>query len=92
MYACRVERELAPGESAALGPGVLNLGLRPTVQGGFSVEAHILDFSGDLYDARLRLSLVAKLRDEQRFSDIQALKAQIARDVEVARALLAGSA
>jgi riboflavin kinase / FMN adenylyltransferase len=88
VYACRVQRELGPDERELLGLGVLNLGVRPTVQGGFSVEVHLLDFSGDLYEAHLRLELVAKLRDEQRFPGIDALKAQIARDVEAARALL----
>jgi riboflavin kinase/FMN adenylyltransferase len=89
VYACRVSRVVGEGEAVPLGPGVLNLGVRPTVQGGFSVEAHLLDFSGDLYDARLRVELIARVRDEQRFASIDELKAQIARDVLRARELLA---
>jgi riboflavin kinase/FMN adenylyltransferase len=91
VYVCLVRREEADREAAALGPGVLNLGVRPTVQGGFSVEVHLLDFSGDLYDAQLRVELVARIRDEQRFPSIDALKEQIARDVLTARKLLAAS-
>jgi riboflavin kinase/FMN adenylyltransferase len=89
VYACRVSR--GEEDAPSLGAGVLNLGVRPTVQGGFSVEVHLLDFSGDLYDARLRVELIARVRDEQRFSSIDALKEQISRDVVRARELLAAS-
>jgi riboflavin kinase/FMN adenylyltransferase len=91
VYACRVEREQEAGQAVPLGPGVLNLGVRPTLQAGFSVEAHLLDFSGDLYDARLRVHLVARVRDEQRFAGVDQLKEQIARDVARARELLSPS-
>jgi riboflavin kinase / FMN adenylyltransferase len=50
------------------------------------VEAHLLDFSGDLYGRRLTLELWRRLRDEQAFSSEEELVAQIARDVEQARA------
>jgi riboflavin kinase/FMN adenylyltransferase len=50
------------------------------------VEAHLLDFSGDLYGRRLRLELWRRLRDEQAFSSEEELVAQIAQDVEQARA------
>jgi riboflavin kinase/FMN adenylyltransferase len=50
------------------------------------VEAHLLDFSGDLYGRRLRLELWRRLRDEQAFSSEEELVAQIARDVEQTRA------
>jgi riboflavin kinase/FMN adenylyltransferase len=88
VYACRVQREGANDEASSLGPAVLNLGVRPTVQGGFSVEAHLLEFSGDLYGAALRVELVARVRDEQRFASIDELKAQITRDIATARELL----
>jgi riboflavin kinase/FMN adenylyltransferase len=52
------------------------------------VEAYLLDFEGDLYDRRLRLEVLEHLRDEQRFASIDALKAQIAADVERVRELL----
>jgi riboflavin kinase / FMN adenylyltransferase len=69
--------------------GVANLGVRPTVSGGRSMEVHVLDFAGDLYDRTLRIGFVARLRGEQKFAGLDALKAQIARDVEAARNALA---
>jgi riboflavin kinase/FMN adenylyltransferase len=68
---------------------VVNVGERPTFGGRtVTVEAHLLDFSGDLYGRRLRLSFAARLRDEQRFAGAEALVEQIRRDVERARALV----
>jgi riboflavin kinase / FMN adenylyltransferase len=52
-----------------------------------SIEAHLLDFQGDLYDRRLQLELGARLRDELRFESIEALVAQIERDVARVREL-----
>jgi riboflavin kinase / FMN adenylyltransferase len=49
------------------------------------VEAHLLDFSADLYGQPLRLTFVARLREERRFPGVDALRAQIASDVESAR-------
>lgn len=66
----------------------LNIGIRPTVQSGEPVrqiEAHLLDFEGDLYDQDLEITFVKRLRDEQKFPDLDALKTQIAADVEAAR-------
>jgi riboflavin kinase/FMN adenylyltransferase len=72
-----------------LSRGVTNIGVRPTVGGtGLSVETYLLDFAGDLYDAGLRIHLVARLRDEKKFASLEELKAQIARDVSDARATL----
>lgn len=68
---------------------VVNVGKRPTFGGRtVTVEAHLLDYSGDLYGRRLRLSFAARLRDEQRFAGADALVEQIRRDVERARALV----
>jgi riboflavin kinase/FMN adenylyltransferase len=68
---------------------VTNIGDRPTFQGArATIETHILDFEGDCYDRELRIELVHRIRDEQRFPDIDALKAQIHRDVEYARAFV----
>jgi riboflavin kinase/FMN adenylyltransferase len=50
-----------------------------------AVEAHLLDFAGDLYGSRVRLELWARLRDERRFPDAGALVAEIARDIERTR-------
>jgi riboflavin kinase/FMN adenylyltransferase len=89
VYAGLIDRRDPSGRWSALGIGVANLGVRPTVQAGFSVEIHLLDFEGDLYDAELRLHLIEKVRDEERFADLQALKAQIAMDIATSRARLA---
>lgn len=67
---------------------VVNIGVRPTFEAGRSVEAHLLDFSGNLYDRTLGLAILARLRGEMRFSGVEELKAQIARDIEAARATL----
>jgi len=61
----------------------LNIGFRPTVAAGMQlrVEAHLLDFHGDLYGAELEVEVCEKLRDERKFSSPEALREQIARDV-----------
>jgi riboflavin kinase/FMN adenylyltransferase len=71
---------------------VVNLGERPTFGGGPMVaEAHLLDYGGDLYGARVRLEFHARLRGEERFPDASALVARIRRDIAEARALLSAS-
>jgi riboflavin kinase / FMN adenylyltransferase len=68
---------------------VVSVGRRPTFAGRERrVEVHLLDFSGELYGARLRVDYWARLRAEQRFSDAQALSAQMRADVEQARRAL----
>lgn len=69
---------------------VLNIGFRPTVPGRAAqlrVEAHLLGFNGDLYGQEIELSLVGKLRDEQKFPSLDDLKQQIARDIANAQRL-----
>ena len=89
VYAVLVDRLTEGGASIALGAGVANIGLRPTVSGGFSVEVHLWDYAGDLYDSTLRVHLVAHLREERKFSGLDELKAQIQSDIEQGRAALA---
>ncbi len=85
VYAARAE---VRGRSQ---PAVVNVGTRPTVDGSrVSIEAHLLDFDGDLYDGRLSIGLVARLRGEVRFSGLEALRAQILIDVDAARGHLGG--
>lgn len=75
-------------EGGAVHGGVCNVGVKPTVEAGARVvpEAHLLDFDGrDLYGAPIRLAFLARLRDELRFPSVEALRAQIGRDVEEAR-------
>jgi riboflavin kinase / FMN adenylyltransferase len=70
--------------------GVASLGTNPAVQvdGRPSLEVFLFDFSADLYGQRLEVEFVAKLRDEARYDSLDALVAQIRRDVDHARALL----
>ncbi len=71
---------------------VANRGLRPTFgEQAEALEAHLLDYQGDLYGTRLRLAFVARLREELRFAGPQALVAQIREDVARARALLSSA-
>lgn len=88
VYAALVDRETAPGVYRALGRGVMNIGQRPTFAAGRSSEVHLLDHSEDLYGVKLRVHLIARLRAEQRFPNVEALRAQIADDVRTARTLL----
>ena len=53
------------------------------------MEVHLFDFSGDLYGEVLAVELIAYLRGEEIFADVEALKAQIAQDCEAARRILA---
>ncbi|MBQ0715507.1 MAG: bifunctional riboflavin kinase/FAD synthetase [Paraperlucidibaca sp.] len=63
-------------------PAVANVGTRPTVQGiQARCEVHLLDYRGDLYGRRLRVRFAHKLRDEQRFASLEALKSAIEADV-----------
>ena len=67
----------------------LNIGFRPTVAAGkqLRVEAHLLDFNGDLYDQELELEISEKLRDERKFASPEELREQIARDVAAVKEL-----
>jgi riboflavin kinase/FMN adenylyltransferase len=53
------------------------------------LEAHLFDFAGDLYGREIEVEFVAKLRDEERFADLDALVAQMAADAANARSILA---
>lgn len=69
--------------------GVMNIGDNPTIEGkGFSIEAHLFDFDGNLYDAKLTVQLIAYLRTEMKFSGVDELKKNIALDCEKAKQIL----
>ena len=72
-------------------PGVASLGVRPTIAGGGEplLEAHLFDFDGDLYGQRIEVKFVAKLRDEEKFAGLDALRTQMDRDAAEARRILA---
>jgi riboflavin kinase/FMN adenylyltransferase len=68
---------------------VVNIGIRPTFgEGEYWVEAYLLDFAGDLYETTLILEFVERIRPEQKFPDVEALRAQVMRDVSTAARLL----
>ena len=70
-------------------PSVSSFGTRPTVDGVEPLlEAHLFDFQGDLYGRHIDVEFVAKLRDEVKFNDLEALTVQMHRDAEQARAIL----
>ena len=75
-------------------PAAVNVGVRPTfVTGrGELVEAYLLDFDGDLYDSRLELAFLKRLRGEKRFDSVDALVEQMALDVDAARTICAQQA
>lgn len=65
--------------------GVMNIGLRPTVNGDRrSVEVHLFNWQGDLYDQYLNVDLVKFIRPEQKFASLDALKEQIQADCQTA--------
>jgi riboflavin kinase/FMN adenylyltransferase len=96
-----VVRATVGGRPGPLGPeggpvhgGVCNVGTKPTVEAGAAVvaEAHLFDFDGrDLYGEPIRVQFLARLRDERRFPSVDALRAQIALDVDAARRVLAAA-
>jgi len=70
-------------------PAVANIGQRPTFPGGKrTVETHLLGFSDELYGERIELSFVRRLREERKFESAEALKEQIAKDIEAAKQIL----
>lgn len=72
-------------------PGMANVGTRPTVNGTIRLlEVHLFDLEADLYGRELCVDFLHKLRDEQRFESVEALKAQLGRDEARARELLGG--
>jgi riboflavin kinase / FMN adenylyltransferase len=86
VYAVRVEWR---GGRAG---GMMNQGARPTFQDGRrTLEAHLFDFEGDLYDEWVRVEWLERLRDVQSFSSIDALKQQLDRDRIRALAVLAAA-
>ena len=80
VYACRAVLDGASWAAA------VNVGRQPTFgENALAIEAHLPDFSGDIYGKELRLEFVRRLRGEVKFPSVDALRAQIASDVEEAR-------
>jgi riboflavin kinase / FMN adenylyltransferase len=84
IFAVRVH-----GIGASALPGVASLGVRPTVNGTEPLlEAHLFDFDGDLYGRRIEVEFVRKMRDEEKFDDLDAMVRQIGRDAREAQRIL----
>jgi riboflavin kinase/FMN adenylyltransferase len=72
-------------------PGVASFGVRPTVDNGPPLlEVHLLDFNGDLYGREMEVEFVQRIREERRFDSLDLLVAEMRRDKDRARAILAG--
>ena len=73
-------------------PGAASLGVRPTLGQGLKpvLEVHLFDFDREIYGEHLTVHFLHKLRDEMKFDGLDALKAQIARDVETTKAYFDG--
>ena len=83
VYACRAFVGTHQRSAA------VNIGCRPSVAGnGVTVEAHLIGYSGDLYGARLELEFIRRIRDEQKFPDLESLQRQIAADVVTAQKII----
>jgi riboflavin kinase / FMN adenylyltransferase len=83
VYACLADDSI---------PAAVSIGVRPTFATGRGelIEAHLIDFQGDLYGSVLRLDFIARLRGERRFDTAEALIEQMDRDVARTREVLAG--
>jgi riboflavin kinase/FMN adenylyltransferase len=93
VYAVRAEREASGARNGARNGagygGMLNIGFRPTFSGTERrVEVHLFDFDGDLYGEQLRIEFVERMREEQKFESIEALKEQLSSDERRSRAAL----
>ena len=88
VYAVRVD--ILDGDRAVgRHDGVANFGIRPMYQVNVPLmETHLFDFAGDLYGREIEVEFVSKLRDEERFGDLDALVAQMNLDAASARRIL----
>lgn len=83
VYAAEVEIE----DTKETYPAVVNIGVRPTVEddGRMMIEAHLLDFSGNIYGKKARIRFMSFIRPEQKFDSLESLKDRIAEDIIVCR-------
>jgi riboflavin kinase/FMN adenylyltransferase len=86
VYAARVSWDDSRGDA------VVNVGYRPTFgENQYWIEAYVFDFSGDLYDRRLTIDFLSRIRPEMKFAGVDALRRQVADDMEAARRRLGSS-
>ncbi len=79
------------GDGVGTRDGVASLGVRPTVKADGAapvLEVHLFNFAGELYGRHVRVEFLRKIRDEEKYSDLDTLKAKIASDCEVARKII----
>ena len=80
VYAVRVSLT-GSGRQFIIKQGMMNIGLRPTVDGlNHRIEVNLFDFNEDIYEKIIQISVLHRIRDEQKFSGIEALKAQLEKD------------
>jgi riboflavin kinase / FMN adenylyltransferase len=81
------------GDDQGTSPAAVSIGVRPTFEdaGDTRVEAHLIDFEGNLYGQGMRLVFLSRLRDEERFESAEELMAQMNRDVEQVRRVTGGA-
>ena len=85
-----ITAKIGQGEGAFICDGVANIGIRPTVNDrGVLAEAHLFDFQDDIYGQRIEIALKGYVRAEMKFEGLEALRAQIAKDTETAKQMLA---
>jgi riboflavin kinase/FMN adenylyltransferase len=86
VYAARVSWDGSRGDA------VVNVGYRPTFgENQYWIEAYVFDFSGDLYDRRLTIDFLSRIRPEMKFAGVDALRRRVAEDMEAARRRLGSS-
>ena len=69
--------------------GMMNIGFNPTVNGETqTIEVHFFDFDRDIYEANLKIELLERIRDEEKFESVEALKIQLANDKDTALAFI----
>jgi len=89
VYAVEIAEETTPLDAPRPMKGMMNIGVRPTVDGTRRViEVNIFNFDGDLYGKTLRIFIKKHLRGEVKFAGLDALKQQLAKDRENALAVL----
>jgi riboflavin kinase / FMN adenylyltransferase len=95
IYAVRVSGIDAAGQvnSTSLLDAVASVGVRPTVtdSGEMRLEVFLFDFSADIYGKHIRVDFLKKIRDEEKYKDLETLKRQIEQDAQDARSFLANA-
>lgn len=88
VYAVRTTTEPETGDAFQAG-GMMNIGVRPTFDGSeLRIEVHLFDVEADLYGAKLRVEFVDRIRDERKFTGVDALVEQLSHDRSRCRQLL----